>query len=309
MPKVLVIDDDQEICRVIGNGLRREGYEVQAASNGNEGLSAAAAMMPDLILCDLDMPSLNGHGVVAALRQDKRLGEIPVIFLSACVERDQIRQSMNLGGDDFLTKPAPWPEILAAVTARLSRRQKQLEQLDVQVQEAAEVFAGIIHDLNKSAPEVRWLADTANSVAGQQNRIIQRVHQSLNAAHSPSVPQRPDSLLIKDSSQQQLLKLSEVKALMACGEYSDVYWGKNRHMMFRKPLKQWAAELPSEQFIRIHRQAIINMAFLDFVKKDAEGKMQVHLLDFDKTIPVSQRETPAFNRCLKKFKTLKPGQV
>lgn len=303
MAKILIIDDDQEICRVIGNGLRRQGFEVATASNGDEGLTAARAILPDLILCDLDMPGLDGQEVVTALRQDGQMGEIPVIFLSACVERDQIRRSMNLGGDDFITKPAPWPEILAAINARLARRQKQVQQLDHQVEEAAEVFIGIINDLKIAAPEVHWFAA---STGHEKNEIIQRVRQSLNAAVSPNTGAPPagsrsNSLLVKDNHRQRLLKLSEVKALMACGEYSDIHWGKDQHMMFRKSLKQWEVELPSEQFIRVHRQAIVNLAFLDFVERDSEGKSQIHLRELNQVIPVSQRETPVFNRRLKLF--------
>jgi DNA-binding LytR/AlgR family response regulator len=119
---------------------------------------------------------------------------------------------------------------------------------------------------------------------------------------SPLGVRQPASVLIKDSHRKQLLKLSEVKALMAYGEYSNIYWGKDQHLMFRKPLKQWAVELPSDQFIRVHRQAIVNLAFLDFVEKDFKGKSQIHLLEFKRVIPVSQRATPTFNRCLKKFR-------
>ena len=112
----------------------------------------------------------------------------------------------------------------------------------------------------------------------------------------------PDSMFLKNSHQRHFLKLSEVKALLADGEYSNVYWGKDQHMMFRKPLKRWQAELPPEHFFRVHRQAIINLSFLDFVEKDREGKLQVHLRDFKEVIPVSQRETASFNRCIKAFK-------
>ena len=74
-------------------------------------------------------------------------------------------------------------------------------------------------------------------------------------------------------------------------------------MMFRKPLKQWATELPPGQFFRVHRQAIINLTHLDFVEKVEAGKLRIHLREFKEVIPVSQRETAAFNRCLKAFKT------
>ena len=309
MTSILIIDDDNHICTVLGEFLRRHGYQVTTALNGEQGLAAAKAATPDLILCDLEMPGLDGQAVVTALRKDAKAGEIPVIFLSGCTERGQIRRSMNLGGDDYITKPAQLPEILEAITARLSRRQKQREQLDQQLDQAAQIFVGIIHDLNrKTDPEVRGLADANGDMDEQKNQILQKVRQSLNAekagdAADEAPANQPATLLVKNNNRQYFLKLSEVKVLMACGEYADIYWGKDQHLMFRKPLKQWEKELPADQFVRVHRQAIINLAFLDFVEKDADGRLQIHLRDFNQVIPVSQRETPGFNRALKTFQS------
>ena len=306
MAKILIIDDDDHMRKYLQEFLRRQGHEVTAAANGNEGLIAATAANPDLIICDLEMPGLDGQGVVSALRQDRRLGEIPVIFLSGCTDRGQIRTSMNLGGDDFITKPAQPLEILEAINARLARRQKQVRQLDRQIEQAAEFFVGIIHDLDKSAPEVRWLAETADETSDQQNKIIQRVRQSLAADQLPASPPPaaagwPASVLTKNNRRQQFLKLSEVKALLAYGEYSNVYWGEDQCLMFRKSLKQWGTELPPGQFVRVHRQAIVNLAYLDFVETDSAGKLRIHLRAFKQIIPVSQRAAAAFNRCLKKY--------
>lgn len=302
MAKILIIDDDLQVGRVVGEFLRRHGHEIATAANGRLGLAAAADGRPDLILCDLDMPGLNGQEVVSALRQDERLGETPIIFLSGCTEREQVRRSMNLGGDDFITKPAALAEILEAVNARLERRQKQRQQVDRQLDRAAEYFVGIIHDLNRRAPEVRWLAEIATGPGAAQNQIVQRVRKSLDAAEaSAPAPSPPSALLVKTQNQQHFVKLSEVKALLANGEYSMVHWGPDQHMMFRKSLKQWQAELPADLFLRVHRQAIINLSFLDFVERDAAGKLRVHLREFQPVIEVSQRARPGFNRSLKKF--------
>ena len=317
MSKVLIIDDDAEICSLVGEFLRRNGHEVSTAPDGGRGLAAAAAQFPDLILCDLEMPGMGGQEVVATLRQDRRMGEIPVIFLSACKDRGQIRRSMNLGGDDFITKPAPLPEVLETVNARLLRQWNQHQREDERLKETVSVFAGIIHDLDKSAEGVRWLAAKAAAKDGREKQIIDQVCQSLEARQAPAanpasapahlLPEQP--LLIKDANRRQFLKLSEVKALVACGEYSMVHWGdKGQHMMFRKALKLWQQELPAEQFFRVHRQAIINLGFIDYVEKAGEGRLQVHLRDFKTAIFVSQRETPNFNRCLKHFQTrVAPG--
>ena len=305
MAKILIIDDDQHICRVLDEFLRRQGHVPTVACSGKAGLQAVAASKPDLILCDLEMPGLDGQEVVNALRQDRRTAEIPVIFLSGCTERRQIRSCMNSGGDDFITKPVQLPEILEAVNARLRRSRKQVQQLNQQIEAAAEAFVGIIHDLNKNPSAVQSLADSGAGAPGLQNKIIQQVRQSLDAgglgAKKP-VATPSDSLLLKNGSRQHLLKLSEVKALLADGEYSKVYWGKDQHMMFRKSLKRWQTELPAEHFFRVHRQAIINLSQLDFVEKYGAGRVRVHLREFKEVIPVSQRDTAAFNRRLKAFK-------
>ena len=125
MARILIIDDDAHTCQMVGEFLRRQGNEVTSATDGGTGLAMAAAAATDLILCDLDMPGLDGQGVVSALRQDEKLSEIPVIFLSGCTDHEQIRRTMNLGADDFLTKPARLAEILAAVNARLALHRKK----------------------------------------------------------------------------------------------------------------------------------------------------------------------------------------
>ena len=320
MSKVLIIDDDAEICSLVGEFLRRNGHEVATAPDGGRGLAAAAAQPPDLILCDLEMPGMGGQEVVATLRRDRRMGEIPVIFLSACKDRGQIRRSMNLGGDDFITKPAPLPEVLETVNARLLRQWHQQQREEERWQQTVDVFAGIIHDLDQSAAGVRWLAAKAAARDGREKRIIDQVRESLAArqvspaagATAAAAPRQPEqSLLLKDASRRQFLKLSEVKALLACGEYSMVHWGDNgQHMMFRKALKMWQQELPPEQFFRVHRQAIINLGFIDYVEKAGAGRLQVHLRAFKPAtaIFVSQRETPDFNRCLKQFQAGAPAR-
>ena len=303
MAKILIIDDDPDVCRLLGQFLGQQGYEVASAGNGSEGLTVATAFNPDLIICDLDMPELDGQGVISALRQDRRLSEVPVIVFSGSTDRGQIRGSMNSGGDDYLSKPPNLPELLAAINARLARRQKQVRQLDQQIEQAAQIFVGIIHDLNQMSPAVHWLADTGTGTAEQQNQIIQRVRRSLDAGKPAAASPAPaNSLLVNTNHRQHFLKLSEVKALLAYGEYSNVYWGKDQRMMFRKPLKQWEKELPPGQFFRAHRQAIVNLSHLDNVEKTEAGKLRIHLREFKEVIPVSQRKTAAFNRCLKAFK-------
>ncbi|HTL73719.1 MAG TPA: response regulator transcription factor [bacterium] len=300
MPKILIIDDDVQICEALSKFLRRQGHEVITATDGKMGL-AAALDKPDLIICDLAMPALNGHGVLAALRQEKRMEEVPFIFLSGSANREQVRQSMNLGGDDFITKPAELSEILDAVNSRLLRQQRQQQRHEEQLKKAVEIFSGIVNDLGNPEAAIHWLAEVASTDQTVEKLSPLRPAEAASEAAAPAAatPETATSFLARKDNRQYFVKLSEVKILLADGEYSKAFWGKDQSMMFRKALKQWEKELPPEQFVRIHRKAIINLAFLDFVDKTPAGNPQVHLKDYKGAIEVSQRKVSALNRSLK----------
>lgn len=96
-----------------------------AAPNGRAGVQLAKREMPDLILCDVMMPQLDGYGVIAALRADPETVAIPFIFLTAKGQKPDIRAGMNLGADEYLTKPVAKPDLLAAIRPRLARAVQQ----------------------------------------------------------------------------------------------------------------------------------------------------------------------------------------
>ncbi len=124
MKKILVIEDEPEMRRNITALLRYKAYEPIAAENGRLGVEMARREKPDLILCDVMMPELDGYGVLRALQADADLALIPFIFLTAKGEKDQLRSGMNLGADDYLTKPVANNDLVQAIEARLSRSQQ-----------------------------------------------------------------------------------------------------------------------------------------------------------------------------------------
>src|SRR5437762_14280190 len=109
MKKILVIEDEPEMRRNITALLRFKEYHPIAAENGRLGVEMARREMPDLILCDVMMPELDGPGVLRALQADAKLAVIPFIFLTAKGEKDDLRSGMSLGADDYLTKPVATP--------------------------------------------------------------------------------------------------------------------------------------------------------------------------------------------------------
>src|SRR5271165_3187084 len=121
MKKILVIEDEPEMRRNLTTILRLENFQPLPAANGRIGVELARRERPDLILCDVMMPELDGYGVIAALRADPETVTIPFIFLTAKGEKPDIRAGMNVGADDYLTKPVAKPDLLAAIRSRLER--------------------------------------------------------------------------------------------------------------------------------------------------------------------------------------------
>ena len=125
MKKILVIEDEPEMRRNLTTVLRLEQFHALPAENGRIGIELAKKEKPDLILCDVMMPELDGYGVIAALRADPETAAIPFIFLTAKGEKPDIRAGMNLGADDYLTKPVAKHDLLQAIRSRLERAIQQ----------------------------------------------------------------------------------------------------------------------------------------------------------------------------------------
>ena len=125
MKKILVIEDEPEMRRNITTVLRLEKFVPIAAENGRVGVDLARKEHPDLILCDIMMPEMDGHAVLTELRSQAGTASIPFIFLTAKGEKTDIRSGMNLGADDYLTKPVAKVDLLTAIRARLDRAAQQ----------------------------------------------------------------------------------------------------------------------------------------------------------------------------------------
>jgi diguanylate cyclase len=121
MAKILVIEDEEFVRANLIDLLELENFEVFAADNGKDGIQLAQSHLPDLILCDIAMPEMDGYGVLAELRQNSATAGIPLIFLTARATSADFRQGMRLGADDYLTKPFSQAELLEAIATRLAK--------------------------------------------------------------------------------------------------------------------------------------------------------------------------------------------
>ncbi len=165
MTRVLVIEDEEYLCDNIASILEFEGFEPITATDGLQGITLARRHLPDLIICDIMMPGIDGYEVLQTLRSDPATSTIPFIFLTARVGREQVRQGMVLGADDYLTKPFNPDELTASVRARLERQRRFEEETRAAMQE---IQLGITLAL---PPE---LDAPLNNVLGTAGRLIDR---------------------------------------------------------------------------------------------------------------------------------------
>ncbi len=121
MSRILVIEDNPDVRDNVADILKLADYEAISVTNGKEGISAAIAHLPDLILCDVMMPQLDGYGVLKILAKRDDTCAIPFVFLTAKSEREDLRRGMNLGADDFVTKPFYKDELLRIIEVRLHK--------------------------------------------------------------------------------------------------------------------------------------------------------------------------------------------
>ncbi len=167
-PTVLVIEDDDSIRELIVTLLLAEDYAVLEAENGELGLAVAIATPPDLIVCDIMLPGIDGYGILNSLQEDPKTDTIPFLFLTALGTKDNIRQGMNLGADDYLTKPFTAQELLDAIQARLRKHRlwrthfRQKQQAD-----STKINYTVTHDPITQLPNQLALRDDLNRLLKQ----------------------------------------------------------------------------------------------------------------------------------------------
>jgi two-component system, sensor histidine kinase and response regulator len=194
--KILIIEDDVILLENLGLSLTLEGFHVLAANNGKSGIELAFSEQPDLILCDVIMPKLDGYGVIRYLSNDVRTANIPFIFMTAKCTCQDVREGMKLGADDYITKPFLICDLLSAIETRLAKRDRLRKLSHAEIERLCESLAhtlpyqlnapltGILgaadlicdlEDDEMNIPEIRDLMGIIMSSAGQLKQFNQRL--------------------------------------------------------------------------------------------------------------------------------------
>ena len=175
MIKILIVEDNAEIRENTGEILELANYEIFTASNGKEGYEMAVTESPDLIVCDIMMPVLDGYGLLHLINKNEQLKGIPFIFLTAKTERNDFRKGMEMGADDYITKPFNDIELLNAIESRLKKVNHQKEK------------AQASKSLDEFFDEVKMedaLENLAESTQVNQYKKKQRIYTEGNHPHS-----------------------------------------------------------------------------------------------------------------------------
>lgn len=241
--KILIIDDEKDLVENIILLLKFKGYNVFSAENGKEGIKLAKLLLPDLIICDIMMPDINGYEVLKELNNDEKTSLIPFIFLTCKVDRPEIRAGMDLGADDYLFKPFKPDELLASIQARLKRQEK---------------FYTALHDK---------IPATVNEIKDHLN----------------------DTLIFKVKDSSVFVKIEEIIYISVKNQYTYVFMNEERYLEVRKSLNEWENILPGNVFVRIHRNAIVNINHIKNIHKSSTGSYKVLITNSSKEFEISVR--------------------
>ena len=168
MTKILVIEDERYLLEDIVEMLQYTNYDVFGAHNGAQGLKFALEQQPDLIVCDIMMPELNGYDVLERVRAHPDTASVPFVFLTAKADRDSMRQGMELGADDYLTKPFTSSELLSAISTRLKRHADIVERSENRLEYVKQQLARMVtHELRTPLISINTVLNIISRQVGQ----------------------------------------------------------------------------------------------------------------------------------------------
>lgn len=171
--KILIVEDNHELRENIAEILQLSGYETIEAENGKVGVQKALEQLPDLILCDIMMPELDGFGVLKILNKNTATNTIPFIFLTAKGEKSDWRKGMGLGADDYITKPFDDTDLLTVIEMRLAKSQR--------LQARFKEFSGV-HSLMESESDIMAIEKLVD-VDQKEFRAKETIYAEGNRVH------------------------------------------------------------------------------------------------------------------------------
>ncbi|MEO0540337.1 MAG: response regulator [Cyanobacteria bacterium P01_A01_bin.105] len=218
MTKILVIEDEAQVRENLKEILQLNGFTTITADSGFKALPLIKEHFPNLILCDVMMPGLSGHEVLEKVRQDEAVAAIPFVFLTAKADPHDLRQGMNMGADDYLTKPFEAKELLDAVQSRLNRC-SSVQQAATTQAEANQHLTHALNDSQRQMTDTQKIADLKDELLGKISAELREPLSNINMAIQ--MLQRADShdertryiRILKEEYAREMTLLSQVDSL------------------------------------------------------------------------------------------------
>ncbi len=245
LDKILLIYNDSVNIKNLNIMLTNAGYNTYLAEDVSNGIEIAKIYTPNLIICDIIDNGTKVTDVIKELTEHERTNIIPLLFLSANPDFDEMRSIMNSGADDYIPFPIKEKELIKSISIRLKKYASIKEKYD---------------SLRKETIEA----------SGQQ-------------------PILEDHVLVKIGTTLRIIKFEEILSVSASREYSEIVTKESKKYIIRKSLKKWIDILPSISFLQIHRSTIININYIESMKKLSESSYEVFLINCKTPFQVSVR--------------------
>lgn len=274
MTKILVIEDEELVRANILEMLEAEEFETVGAANGQVGVQLAKQELPDLILCDVMMPELDGYSVLSALRELPETASIPFIFLTAKASKSDLRAGMELGADDYLTKPFSRNELLGAIATRLEKQSRLRSHYTRALRQVAERLNHIVHyDSLTNLPNRLLLQERFNSICQllanpeMQNAPIPIFLVSLDRFHRihEALERQVGELLLKNVAQRLAASLDpqDTIAHISIDQFALILSPRSQHRQdFLKSVDRVETNSQSPKlkaFFKVFAQAILDL--------------------------------------------------
>lgn len=269
MKKILVIEDTPAMRDLIVDTLTTHDYDCVSADDGLAGVEAARRHHPDLVICDIHMPRMDGYGVLEAIRCEASMSTMPFIFLTGAAERVNIRKGMELGADDYLTKPFTIQELIASVTAQFEKQATIKRQADQRLEELrGNITMALPHELRTPLNGILGLSsmlledgETMSQEEVREN--LQFIHQSANRLHrliENFLVYSQIELMVRDPDQEAKLKLGDSVKVdgMLNNWAAEVATSRSRDADLQLHMLPASCSVPSESFKKIFTELLDN---------------------------------------------------
>ncbi|MGE5365219.1 MAG: response regulator [Bacteroidota bacterium] len=266
MKKILVIEDDTSILENLSTLFEMEGYSVLCSENGSGAIEMLKTDLPDLVLCDITLPDMDGYAILKSVRSSEASKYLPFVFLTARSDMQNLREGMNLGADDYLIKPYDSRELLNVIKMRIELRNKPA--------------------LLQTGAEDKDTTDTAGK--NDENYTAGEINDG--GAGRESEKYSPDDYIFIQT-QRQVIKIiiKSIVCITADADYSHIFTDNGKRIYVRKLIGVWENSLPESMFLRIHKSFIINLSCVRKIEKWFNSSFRIYLNNYPEPVISSRR--------------------